>query len=1103
MSTPTSGDLLLVNRGGVNYQIDYDDMSTLQDTDLLLVNRAGVNYQIAASDLDLGPDGLIVPSVDVLTPVNGAGLDEGTSYTPLSSAYVSTDSTPIYYRYFPETITTVAGTWTDENNLFNGQIGSYASIAGGSDTPQFVYTNLAAHGLSGESVVTAYCGSSGGTIEVIDENDQVLRTYDLPFSSSDANTSVGIVRADNKIRVTGAANGTTVYISIVVIGDSNQNKYDYVISGRVAFEFTDDTDLDKMIAPIIQVDANGNVKVPTTSTVDSTTTIPGENKSLHAKWVGDGTTKTFTAGSGTDNTASGARMSFVKENNSKPGLILDTTLDGYLYTSNANGKANYWTPLLNENESEYRTNNGQINNSGKTNYVTEIGVAPKVLDIVSYEGDGNNNREIPHNLGTKPGMILVKATDTSANWMVFHVNRTPGKVLNLDEQFSETTPHDAFPSEPTSTNFYVGTNVSINGAGHQYVAYVFPADSPGKVKCGSYYGNGAITFLDVGFQAGFVLIKRKNGSADWIATNEEAAASYKYWNPNREDNQFNGSSGDYIGFGGATEISLNGGNTDFNASGGEYVYLAIASDLNGPNSTQLNLLSGQDLEYFTTGTQITSNLAASGSNVSFASTQWPGAGNTRNISPQADSTNFFNISYAANNKWLVWIKSYSTSNGHNLYDSERGLSFLSSQTNNPEIYNEVSFKGPVGTTAYQVSYSGYTNEQGSNYISWNFLGAPQFFDVQKYTGNDVSKSISHDLGVEPGCIIIKGISGWDDWYVYHHETGLNKQLRLNTSSTPATLTTGITGATSTDFSVGSYGPVNSGNKDFIAYLFAKDTPYVKCGTYTGTGASQLIVDVGFKPRWILIKDTSNAAYDWVIFDKNRPGAMLRPNMQSEEQTLAFSFVSNGLELSNGQNSAWVNNSDNVYVYVAIADETEGHPPSAPSSSTVTATPDPNTATMIVNAESFDVGDTASAPALEASITSLAGAEGNTLLVDGSTGTWMPGLYAKGSETTASAPSADEIVFTSSNAGTTPFTGVDATLSSRTWTLESSSSATGPWTVVDTYVDYDVLASQDGATPWTSNKPALAADTFYRVKVQYNSTNAESVESVYSTFKTSA
>ena len=131
---------------------------------------------------------------------------------------------------------------------------------------------------------------------------------------------------------------------------------------------------------------------------------------------------------------------------------------------------------------------------------------------------------------------------------------------------------------------------------------------------------------------------------------------------------------------------------------------------------------------------------------------------------------------------------------------------------------------------------------------------------------------------------------------------------------------------------------------------------------------------------------------------------------------------------------------------------------------------------------------------------MAGSDGNKLLVDSSTGTWIPGLYAKGSETTIDAPGPDEITFTSQNQGTPEFSGVDATLASRTWTLESGTTSTGPWTLVDTYVDYDVLNSQTGATPWSSNKPNLTPNTFYRVKVQYNSTNAESVESVYNTLK---
>ncbi len=1095
MSTPTSGDLLLVNRGGVNYQIDYDDMSTLQDTDLLLVNRAGVNYQIPASDLDLGPDGLILPSVDVLTPINGAGLDEGSTYTPLSSAYVSTDTTPIYQRYFPELITTVSGgSWVDENKMFNGSQSYFSELTGAAGVvSQAVFTPQSGW-VEAETTVWAYV-TNGGTVEVLDDTDTVLRSYDLLTSFQEVGNPIGIVRADQKIRFSTNNQNESLFISRISGAPT-----DYIITGRVAFEFTDSTDLDKMVAPIIQVDENGDVKVPTTSTVDSTTTVPGVNKSLHVRWQADGTTKTFTAGSGTDNTPSGARMSFVKEDNTKPGLITDSALDGYLYTSNANGKSNYWSPLLDENQSDYRIYNSQYNNSGRYNYVTEIGVAPKVLDIVSYEGNSSNNREIPHNLGTKPGMIIVKCTNSSTNWMVFHINRTPGTVLNLDEQFSETSPHDAFPTEPTSKNFYVGTNGSINGSGFQYVAYVFAADTPGKVKCGSYDGSGSNTNINVGFQAGFVLIKRTNGSADWIATNEKASDQYKYWNPNREDNSFQGNSGDYIDFQ-ATELYLRGGNTDFNASGGEYVYLAIASDLNGPDSTQLNLLGGQDLEFFTDGTQITSNLAASGSRESFSTVKWSGNSSTRNISPQISAVDYFDLSYNTGNKWMLWIKSHNNANGHNLYDSERGMKFISTQMTNVEMFDEYTFKGPVGTTAYKVGPNGYTNENGSQYISWNFLGSPQFFDVQKYVSTaSTGAAIQHDLGVEPGLIIFKNLSTTSDWWVYHSELP-TKYFKLNQDNAASNIGNWVT-VTDTDFTInGSWDQVNGSinPNSYIAYLFAKDTPYVKCGKYTGAGAGTQL-DVGFKPRWMMIKSL-NSSRDWVIIDKNLDSNFIAANSYTSKQSFNFSFTSTGVTLTTS--SPHFNTDGVEYVYIAIADESLGHPPSIPSSSTVQGTPDVNAATMVVNAESFDVGDTASAAALEASITSVAGSDGNTLLVDSSTGTWMPGLYAKGSETTVTAPSADEITFTSTNAGTTSFSGVDATLTSRTWTLESGPAATGPWTVVDTYVDYDALNSQDGATPWSSNKPALAADTFYRVKVSYDSNNAESVESVYSTFKTSA
>ena len=104
------------------------------------------------------------------------------------------------------------------------------------------------------------------------------------------------------------------------------------------------------------------------------------------------------------------------------------------------------------------------------------------------------------------------------------------------------------------------------------------------------------------------------------------------------------------------------------------------------------------------------------------------------------------------------------------------------------------------------------------------------------------------------------------------------------------------------------------------------------------------------------------------------------------------------------------------------------------------------------------------------------------------------------QATVYGPSAADVEFTSSNAGTSEFNGTDATLAYRKWTLDTRASDSDPWTNVTIADDYDPAASQDGATPWSS-KPTLTADTQYRVKVSYESANAKSVESQYSYFTT--
>ena len=247
-----------------------------------------------------------------------------------------------------------------------------------------------------------------------------------------------------------------------------------------------------------------------------------------------------------------------------------------------------------------------------------------------------------------------------------------------------------------------------------------------------------------------------------------------------------------------------------------------------------------------------------------------------------------------------------------------------------------------------------------------------------------------------------------------------------------------------------------------------------------------------------MKTSSTHGNDWYIYDDQRPNTKpLYPNGSYSEQPddRLVEFLDDGFKI--GYHQFFNAQSENI-IYMAIGSPTGL---SSIPTGTLIADADPSTNTAIVDATSWKTGDSVTGPSLSASLTSILEISGNTIFGNGPTGTWMSGYYAEGSQVNDSPPSPSEITFTSQNQNTPAFSGVDATLTSRTWTLESGPSATGPWTVVDSYVDYDVLNSQTGATPWTSNKPTLQPNTFYRVKVQYDSTNAESVESVYSTFKT--
>ena len=289
---------------------------------------------------------------------------------------------------------------------------------------------------------------------------------------------------------------------------------------------------------------------------------------------------------------------------------------------------------------------------------------------------------------------------------------------------------------------------------------------------------------------------------------------------------------------------------------------------------------------------------------------------------------------------LVWLKSRSNAENNILSDTVRGTPYWlvtnstsAQDTNSPNLINAFNNNG----FGLGVGYTGI-NGSGESLVSWTFREQPKFFDIVTWTDNGASsRTLAHNLGSVPGCIIVKAATGTSSWYVYHRSSaasGFTPQecyVRLNATSA-VTDSAGIwnnTAPTSTDFTVGSQ--FQGGGITYIAYLFAHDAGgfglagtdnVISCGSYTGNGSTTgPVVTLGYEPQWIMLKNAS-AVTDWVILDTMRglvvggPDSELNPNQSAAESSATYiTPTATGFQL-NTTNGAY-NASGNTFIYIAI------------------------------------------------------------------------------------------------------------------------------------------------------------------------------------------
>jgi hypothetical protein len=472
--------------------------------------------------------------------------------------------------------------------------------------------------------------------------------------------------------------------------------------------------------------------------------------------------------------------------------------------------------------------------------------APKFFDVVTWTGNNVSGRQIPHNLGSVPGCIIVKNILEVSNWEVWHrgvvgVTETATARLNSTAGFNEN--NNYFSDNNTSSDIVLG-GLSLNELNKQYIAYVFAHDAGGfgddgeqnVISCGSFTtdGSGNAT-VNLGYEPQWVLVKNTGAVEDWILVDDMrgwvVGGNSQYLRPNLPNSE----SGTALGSPTATGFTFS-----FSASA-TYIYIAIRRPMKTPES----------------GTEVFAPVARTGTGANATIT-------SNFVTDLIISRGRTHASYQINavtDRLRGPLKYLITNNANSLDPTQ------AEATGTNTITSFAKMTGvDVGSDAV-----GFCNINTIAYINWMFRRAPGFFDVVAYTGTGSARTVSHNLGVAPELMIIKNRnSGFYGWSVYHSATGNTNRLEIDSNAGASGVSSwNSTNPTENVFTLGDENGVNRSEYTYIAYLFATLPGISKVGSYTGNGTSQTI-DCGFSAgaRFVLTKRYDGGGY-WNIWDSER------------------------------------------------------------------------------------------------------------------------------------------------------------------------------------------------------------------------------------------
>ena len=583
----------------------------------------------------------------------------------------------------------------------------------------------------------------------------------------------------------------------------------------------------------------------------------------------------------------------------------------HLVSSWTDGQAYFATELNAFNVNGFGVGSDSYVNQNNATYASwTFRKQPKFFDVVTWTGNGTNNRQISHALGSAPGCIIVNELNQTGSWYVYHRSNGTGAYMRLNAVDAVTTAAAYFPAV-SSTTFTPTSDTQLNTSSVTYVAYLFAHDAGGfgtagtdnVISCGSYTGNGSGSqSVNLGWEPQWILVKSITPGATynewWLFDSMrnwpvDASAQKAFLKPNASAAE-NTTSGMVAPS--ATGFNIVGG-SDLGQSGITFIYIAIRR---GPMKTP------------TSGTSVFTPVARTGTSAtaSITSVGFP---------PDA---------------WWISRRSGSVTVDQTRVDRLRGDGIILDQKTNPESSTTPAQLNITNSMSGVSVGSGSTwNDSSNTYINWFFRRAPGFMDVVCYTGTGSARTVNHNLGVVPELIIVKRRDAITNWMVYQTSaTNTNdKHLRLNLTDpvtqiagfeywgTPSTATPNMTATT---FGLGTRTEGNASGGTYVAYLFASCPGVSKVGSFTQVAGVDTAVNCGFTSgaRFILIKSTATTSNDdWYVWDSARgitsgTDPYLRLNSSNAEVTSSNAIVPNASGFTTS-GSWW---SAGTYIFLAIA-----------------------------------------------------------------------------------------------------------------------------------------------------------------------------------------